>query len=48
MERRTSRRRFLGAPLALLLAVGSLSPGPAAAAAYDPVLLGWTSPATPR
>ena len=36
--------RWLGAGLALLLAVGSAAPTPAAAAANDPVLLGWTWP----
>ena len=35
----------MGGVVALLLAVGALSPGPAAAADYDPALLGWAWPA---
>ncbi len=38
-------RRWLGAGTALWLALGSAVPAPAAAGAYDPVLLGWTWPA---
>lgn len=41
---RLSERRLHGG-IALLLVVGSLAPAPASAAAYDPVLLGWTWPA---
>ena len=45
MERGRFPRRWLGAGLALWLAVGTLSPGPVGAADYDPPLLGWTWPA---
>jgi hypothetical protein len=45
MGRSRFPRQWLGAGIALWLAVGTLSPGPATAADYDPVLLGWTWPA---
>ena len=44
--RRRFPRRWLGAGLALVLAMGSAAPTPTAAADYDPLLnLGWTWPA---